>query len=138
MLKMTKRKFWKFWKFANFGKKTTNFQKIITFFATVENSIYSLYIPLRQVTFMRKNKIFRHSVHSRDIEKIRFYLVKFCNILRMQWVTQNFILSHESDFPLGDIYTATYFVYSTCSFAKFYYIRIWSEIKNATDFTPKA
>ena len=74
---MTKRNFRKFRKFANFGKKTENFQKIITFFATVENLIYIVYSILREVTIMGKNKIGRQSVHSREIEKIRFYLVKF-------------------------------------------------------------
>ena len=74
---MTKRKFYKNRKNRENWQKTTNFQKIITFFATVENSIYIVYIILREVAIMGKNKIFRHSVHSRDIEKIRFYLVKF-------------------------------------------------------------
>ena len=94
---MTKRNFRKFRKFANFGKKTENFQKIITFFATVENLIYIVYSILRQVSIVGKNKIFRHSVHFRDIEKIRFYLVKF-------WVKFFFIFSQESYFPYGVVH----------------------------------
>ena len=41
----------------------THFQKIITFFAVVENSIYIVYSTLREVTFMRENKILSHLVH---------------------------------------------------------------------------
>ena len=46
----------------------TNIQKIITFFAVVENSSYSVYSSLREWTFMGKSKIFSYSVHSRDIQ----------------------------------------------------------------------
>ena len=58
------KKFSKISKILEFWQKTENFQKIITFFATVENSTYIVYNPLWEATFMGKNKNYSYSLHS--------------------------------------------------------------------------